>query len=113
MEIVPVGDCALPAEDRPGAARLIDELLFVHFRHDVPVSTVFLLVLPLSTVAGVTLKIVVVFLFASVLSFPLVVALLALVALSFLAFASIDSIDIRSLPVGDDWLGCHDLLATE
>ena len=96
MEIDPVVDCAVPAEDKPGgcgvtrgraAARTavwsFDRFLLIHFGNSVLVSTFFLIVSPLSAVTTVALM----------LSFALVLAFLALGVLAFLAFISTHSVD--------------------
>ena len=94
MEIVAAVDCAVPAEDKPGgggdsgraatrtAVWRFDKLLLIHIGNSVLVSTVFLLVSPLSTVA---LKLRTALVFALVLSFALVLAFLALGVFAFLA----------------------------
>ena len=82
MEIVPVVDGAVPAEDRPGGvgvtrfvlllALLIGgstDSLIIHLSNGVLVSTVFLLVSPLTAVTTVALKLRAALVFSSVLSF--------------------------------------------
>ena len=96
MEIDPVVDCAVPAEDKPGVGgvtRVV--LLLIHFGNSVLVSTVFLLVSPLSTVTTVALNLRIALVFTLVLSFALVFAFLALGVFAFLAFVSIHSVDFH------------------
>ena len=99
MEIVPVVDCAVPAENEPGgvcdscraAARTavwgFDRFLLIHFGNSVLMSTVFLLVSPLSTVTTVALtNLGLLSCLPFVLSFALILAFLALGVFAFLAF---------------------------
>ena len=108
MEIVPVVDCAVPAENKPGGGGvtrvvLLLALLFggstdsllIHLGNSVLISTVFLLVSPLSTMTKIAFKLWTALVFTLVLSFALVLAFLAFGVFAFLAFVSIHSVDFH------------------
>ena len=86
----------------------------IHFGNSVLVSTVFLLVSPLSAVTTEALRLRTVLVFTLVLSFALVLAFLALGVFAFLALSPhTASISIGTSPIVIEWPGCHDRLATE
>ena len=72
-----------------------DRFLLIHFGNSVLVSTVFLLVSPLSTVTTIALELRTALVFTLVLSFALVLAFLTLGVFAFLAFVSLHSVDFH------------------
>ena len=97
------------------AVSRFDRFLLIHSGNSVLVSTVFLLVSPLSTVTTVALKLGTALVFTLVLSFALVLAFLALsMFLPYLPLSPYTaSFSIGDLPLALNGLGCHDGLATE